>query len=213
MEEAYRAAGPEGPGKGLARALVLGDVSGLPLAWKRGLRITGVYHLMSVSGVHVALVAGMVWLLGGWLPRSLRLLLMLAAIVLYLLLVGPLPALVRSAVMAGLAVLALLVERPPAAANALGWAVILLLLDQPDMALSPAFQLTVLATAGLLVLAPPLARRWQGRWFPVRIAEPVAASVGAQLADAPRVTPPVPYALAAGAPAQPAQPCLGRGWP
>jgi competence protein ComEC len=185
VEEAYRVSGPEGAGKGLARALVLGDVSGLPMAWKRGLRITGVYHLMSVSGVHVALVAGVVWLLGGWLPRPLRLLLMLAAIILYLLLVGPLPALVRSAVMGGLAVLALLVERPPAAANALGWAVILLLLDRPDVALSPAFQLTVSATAGLLVLAPPLARRWQGRWFPSRIAEPVAASVGAQLATLP----------------------------
>lgn len=185
VEQAYRASGPEGAGKGLARALVLGDVSGLPLDWKRGLRITGVYHLMSVSGVHVALVAGLVWLLGGWFPRPLRLLLMLAAIFLYLMLVGPLPALVRSAVMGGLAVLALLAERPPAAANALGWAVILLLLDRPDVVLSPAFQLTVSATAGLLILAPPLAGRWQGRWFPHQIAEPVAASVGAQIATLP----------------------------
>ncbi len=190
VEQAYSAAGPEsGEGRALARALVLGDVSGLPLAWKRGLRVTGIYHLMSVSGVHVALVAGLVWLLGGWLPRPLRLLLMLAAIVLYLLLVGPLPALVRSAVMGGLAALALLAERPPAAANALGWAVILLLLDQPDVALSPAFQLTVSATAGLLLLAPQLARRWKGRWFPARAAEAVAASVGAQLATLPWAIP------------------------
>jgi competence protein ComEC len=194
VEEAYRAAGPAsgkdaGEGKALARALVLGDVSQLPLPWMRGLRVTGIYHLMSVSGVHVALVAGMVWLLGGWLPRPLRLLLMLAAIVLYLLLVGPLPSLVRSAVMSGLAVLALLAERPPAAANALGWAVILLLLDQPDLALSPAFQLTVSATAGLLLLAPALARRWQSRWFPARAAEPVAASVGAHLATFPWAIP------------------------
>jgi competence protein ComEC len=190
VEQAYNAAGPEsGEGRALARALVLGDVSGLPLAWKRGLRVTGVYHLMSVSGVHVALVAGLVWLFGGWLPRPLRLLLMLAAIVLYLLLVGPLPALVRSAVMGGLAALALLAERPPAAVNALGWAVILLLLDQPDVALSPAFQLTVSATAGLLLLAPQLARRWQGRWVPARAAEAIAASVGAQLATLPWAIP------------------------
>jgi len=190
VEEAYRAAGPGvGEGKALARALVLGDVSALPLAWKRGLRVTGIYHLMSVSGVHVALVAGLVWLLAGWLPRPLRLLLMLAAILLYLLLVGPIPSLVRSAAMGALAALALLAERPPAAANALGWAVILLLLDQPDLALSPAFQLTVSATAGLLLLAPPLARRWQGRWLPIRFAEPVAASVGAQIATLPWALP------------------------
>ncbi|MFL6193828.1 MAG: DNA internalization-related competence protein ComEC/Rec2 [Thermoanaerobaculia bacterium] len=189
VEEAYRAAGSESHGKALARALVLGDATGLPLEWKRGLRVTGVYHLMSVSGVHVALVAGLVWLLAGRFPRALRLLLMLAAIALYLLLVGPLPALVRSAVMAALAVLALLAERPPAAPNALGWAVILLILDRPDVVLSPAFQLTVSATAGLLLLAPPLAARWNGWWMPHKLATAIAASVGAQIATLPWALP------------------------
>jgi len=193
VEDAYTAAGPESQGgrqgKALARALVLGDVSGFPLEWKRGLRVTGVYHLMSVSGVHVALVAGAVWLLGGWLPRRIRLLLALASILLYLLLVGPLPALVRAAVMGALAVAALLAERPPAAANALGWAAILLLIDQPDLALSPAFQLTVAATAGLLLIAPPLAERWRNRVVPSWLTKSIAASVGAQLATLPWALP------------------------
>jgi competence protein ComEC len=191
VERAFRAAGPDisgkAPGKALARALVLGDASAFPLEWKRGLRVTGLYHLLSVSGVHVALVAGAVWLLGGWLPRSLRLLLMLVAIGFYLMLVGPLPALVRSAVMGLLAVTALLVERPPAAVNGLGWAVILLVLERPDVVLSVSFQLTVAATAGLLLLAPPLARRWSRlpRW----LAGPLAASVGAQLLTIPWTLP------------------------
>jgi competence protein ComEC len=187
VEAAFRAAGPESEGdrqgKALARALVLGDASAFPLEWKRGLRVTGVYHLMSVSGVHVALVAGAVWLLGGWLPRSLRLLLMLAAIGLYLLLVGPLPVLVRAAVMGFLTVAALLVERPPAAANALGWAVFLLVFDRPEIVNLPAFQLTVSATAGLLLGTPVLVRRW--RRLPRWLATPVAASVAAQLATLP----------------------------
>jgi competence protein ComEC len=187
VERAYRSAGPDTPGKALARALVLGDASPFPLEWKRGLRVTGLYHLLSVSGVHVALVAGAVWLLAGWLPRALRLLLMLAAIGLYLLLVGPLPALVRAAVMGLLAVTALLVERPPAAVNALGWAVILLVLEKPDVVLSVAFQLTVAATAGLLLVAPPLARRWTRlpRW----LSGSLAASVGAQLLTIPWAVP------------------------
>ncbi|HEV8582166.1 MAG TPA: DNA internalization-related competence protein ComEC/Rec2 [Thermoanaerobaculia bacterium] len=193
VEEAYRRAGPESAGesqgKALTRALVLGDAAGLPLTWKRGLRVTGVYHLISISGVHVALVAGAVWFLGNRLPRRLRLVLMLASIFLYLLLVGPLPALVRSAVMGSLAVAALLAERPPAAANALGWAVILLLLNRPDEALSPAFQLTVAATAGLLLLAPLLARRWQSRLVPSWLVKPLAAGVGAQLATLPWALP------------------------
>jgi competence protein ComEC len=185
VERAYRAT-PDGPGKALARALVLGDASAFPLEWKRGLRVTGLYHLLSVSGVHVALVAGAIWLLAGWLPRALRLALMLAAIALYLLLVGPLPALVRAAVMGFLAVTALLAERPPAAVNALGWAVILLVLERPDVVLSVAFQLTVSATAGLLLLGPPLAARWSRlpRW----LGSSLGASVGAQL-------PTIPWAL------------------
>ncbi|HBL27252.1 MAG TPA: hypothetical protein DD490_10495, partial [Acidobacteria bacterium] len=195
VDRAFRAAGPESSGdkqgKALARALVLGDASGLPLAWKRGLRLTGTYHLMSVSGVHVALVAGAVWLLAGWLPRSLRLLLMLAAIVLYLLVVGPLPALVRSAVMGLLAVLALLVERPPAAANALGWAVLLLVLADPGVVQDPAFQLTVAATAGLLVASRPLADRWR-TWLPGWLATSLAASVAAQLFTLPWALPRYP---------------------
>ncbi len=193
VEKAYSSAGPESggdrQGKALARALVLGDVSDLPLEWKRGLRVTGVYHLMSVSGVHVALVAGAVWLLAGWLPRRPRLLLSLASIFLYLLLVGPLPALVRAAVMGALAVTALLAERPPGAANALGWAALLLLLDQPDLVLSPAFQLTMAATAGLLLLAPPLAERWGRLPAPPWLTKSIAASVGAQLATLPWALP------------------------
>lgn len=193
VEEAYGSAGPESggdrQGKALARALVLGDASDLPLEWKRGLRVTGVYHLMSVSGVHVALVAGAVWLLAGWLPRRPRLLLSLASIFLYLLLVGPLPALVRAAVMGALGVTALLAERPPAAANALGWAALLLLMDQPGLVLSPAFQLTMAATAGLLLLAPLLAERWRRLPVPAWLTKSIAASVGAQLATLPWALP------------------------
>lgn len=195
VDRAFREAGPaigsEDPGqqgKSLARALVLGDVSGLPLAWKRGLRVTGIYHLMSVSGVHVALVAGVVLLLAGWLPRSARLLLMLAAIAAYLLVVGPYPALVRSAVMGLLAVLALLIERPPSPANGLAWAVILMVLGDPDVVRSPAFQLTVSATVGLIVVAPLLAERWRQHIHPL-LAAALASSVAAQLLTLPWALP------------------------
>ncbi|HEY2738862.1 MAG TPA: ComEC/Rec2 family competence protein, partial [Thermoanaerobaculia bacterium] len=158
VDRAYGAIGSanRGSGEALARALLLGDASGLPLAWTRGLRVAGIYHLTSVSGLHVALVAGAVWLLAGWLPRGVRLVLMLAVVTAYVLLVGPFPALIRSAVMALLAVLALLVERPPSPANGLAWAVILLVLDSPEVVLAVGFQLTVAATVAILLVAPPL---------------------------------------------------------
>ena len=182
------------PGKALARALVLGDVSGLPLAWMRGLRVAGVYHLMSVSGVHLALVAGLVWLLGFRLPRPLRLLLMLASILLYLLLVGPLPALLRSAVMARPGRAGAARRAPPAAANALGWAVILLLLDRPDLVLSPGFQLTVVGHRGDPPPRPARSpARWQERASPPasRTAPPPARQPTSRPSRGPAALPPV----------------------
>ncbi len=187
VERAAARAGSAGPGTALARAFVLGDATDLPEVWRRGLRVTGLSHLLSVSGVHVALVAGAVLLLGSWLPRTARLLLAAAAIALYLLLVGPLPALVRAAVMGLLAVAALLAERPPASANALGWAVILLVLTRPETVLQPSFQLSVAATAGLLLLGPPLAARWT--LLPGWLGRSLATTVAAQIATLPLALP------------------------
>ncbi len=183
VDAAYGAAGTETPGKGLARGLVLGDASAVPLAWKRSLRVAGVSHVLSVSGLHLGLLAAAVLGLGTPLPRRWRLGLLIAVLALYVLLVGPLPALVRSAWMALLAVAALLAERPPAPANALAWAAILLVLHRPTLVEDVSFQLTVSATAGLLLLAPPLAARWHR--LPVPLRSGLAATVGAQLASIP----------------------------
>ena len=54
---------------GILFALVAGDGSGLPAEqWER-FRATGTIHLMVVSGLHVGLVAGLGYLVGGWLVR------------------------------------------------------------------------------------------------------------------------------------------------
>lgn len=183
VEAGYAAAGPETPGKALARGLVLGDAAAVPLAWKRALRVAGVSHALSVSGLHLGLLAAAVLFLGSWLPRRWRLGLLVPVVALYVLLVGPLPALVRSAWMALLAVAALLAERPPAPANALAWAAGLLVLQRPTLVEDVSFQLTVSATAGLLLVAPRLAARW--RRLPAVLRVPLAATVGAQLASLP----------------------------
>jgi competence protein ComEC len=85
--------------------------------------------------------------------------------------------------MALLTVAALLSERPPAPANALAWAAALLVLEWPAVVEDPSFQLTVSATAGLLLVAPRLAARW--RRLPPLLRAPLAAAIGAQLASLP----------------------------
>jgi competence protein ComEC len=190
VERGYAAAGAESPGLALARTLVLGDPAALPLAWRRGLSAAGLTHLISVSGLHTALVAALGLLLGGLLPRRLRALRLLfasAAVGGYLLLVGPHPALVRAAVIAFLALLSLALERPPAAANALGCALAVLVLASPEIALRPTFALSAAASAGVLLLSPALARRF--RRLPWRLGPALAVSLGAELAALPFALP------------------------
>jgi len=176
-----------GPGLALARSLLLGDRRDLPEPWLRGLRRGGLAHLLAVSGLHVGLLAGLVLFLPGAWPRGLRLGLVVLVVALYLLLVGPTPSLVRASVMTVLAVGALALERPPAAVNALAWAVIFLLLQQPSLVTDVGFQLTAAATAGLVLGTRPLVESWTR--LPPWLGRPLAASVAAQLSSLPFALP------------------------
>jgi competence protein ComEC len=187
VEEAFDAAGRRTPGTLLARALLLGDTSEIPPAWKRGLRRSGLAHLLAVSGFNLSLLAGIVWLLCGGLDRRARLALVAAAVIGYVLLVGPLPAVLRAALMSLLLVAALLGERPPAASNALALAVLFLVAHSPRLVGDVGFQLTVAATAGLVLLTEPLAARWTA--LSPAVARPLAATAAAQLCTLPWALP------------------------
>ncbi len=155
-----------GLGVPLARALILGDSEAVPPRVLRGLRRLGLAHLLSVSGLHVGLVAGIALVAGGLLPEGLRgraairRALALAAVLAYLLAVGPRPSLVRASLMLLLLALALTCQRPPSVANALGLAAAGIALVRPASVSDLGFRLTVGATAGLILLGPLLARAW-----------------------------------------------------
>ncbi len=187
VEEAFAGVGLRSDGTAMARALVLGDSSQLPDRWKRGLRRVGLFHVLSVSGLHLALVGGFVtWMLFP-LPRAPRLLLAAAAMALYLLVVGPLPALLRSALMAWLCLLAWWLKRPPVIANTWGVALTALLIGDPRLANDLGFQLTISATAGLIFLAPRLAEGWTR--LPRLARTALSGTVAAQLATLPWTLP------------------------
>ncbi len=195
LERRIEAAGPESAGKALVRAFVLGDASRIEPAWKRGLRWTGLFHLLSVSGVHVGLAATLVFLLGGlagrWLPRGVRLLLAAGAVAAYLMVAGPLPALVRASVMGLLALAALAFERPPAAKNGLGLALLLAVASRPDLVLDLSFALSMSATVGLLALAPRFEQAWNRGPLSATpwLRRALAASAGAEVATLPWALP------------------------
>ena len=157
-----RAPGEGRPGPALVRALVLGDPSALPPSWLRGLRRTGLSHLLAVSGLHVGLVAAIALLAAFRLGPRGRILAALAAVAALPPVAGPRPALIRASLMAFAAGTAFLAGRLPSAGNALALVAALLVLVRPELVTDLGFGLTVTATAGLVFLAPAFARAWGG---------------------------------------------------
>lgn len=174
--------------QGLLPGLVLGDTSQLDPALREDFRAVGLTHLVAVSGTNCSIVAGAVLLLAARLGLGLRWRPVLAGLALagFAVLARPSPSVLRASVMGGIGLLALSTGTRRAAVPALCGAVVLLLLVDPSLGRSPGFALSVLATAGILVLAPPwtaaLARR-----LPAPLAAAVAVPAAAQVATGPVV--------------------------
>ncbi|MEV4412609.1 ComEC/Rec2 family competence protein [Catellatospora sp. NPDC049609] len=174
---------------GLLPGLVVGDTSRLDPAVDQSFTDTGMTHLTAVSGSNVAIVTGAVLLLARWGRAGPRLTALLCAVsvVGFVILARPSPSVVRAAAMGGVALLALASGRSRAALPALAAAVVVLLVVDPELAADAGFALSVLATAGLLLLAPPLRDALRRRRVPPGVAEALAVPTAAQLACAPVV--------------------------
>ncbi len=170
----------------LAAALALGRRDLLPVDRREGWRRSGFAHLLAVSGLHVGLVGGMVWLLfsaGRTSPTTARIAL-LVALPSYALLAGASPSAVRAALMGVVYIGARLLGRAIVPMAAVLLTALLLLLADPSLIVEVSFQLTVLLTAALVRWAPGLSSAIPlPRWISVAIAVPVIA----QLAAAPLV--------------------------
>jgi len=147
---------------GLLRALVVGEQGTLPPALVDAFRRTGVAHVLSVSGLHVALVAAatvalLSWLLGRstWLllrvdVRAVALVLSLGPVALYVTLAGLGTAALRAATMAAVGALALALGRRVAVGRSLALAAIVVALVYPGSPREVGCQLSFVA---VLVLA------------------------------------------------------------
>ncbi len=188
LREGFRAAADDLPGDGgmLLPGLAIGDTAGLDPALEEDMRVAALSHLTAVSGANCAVVVALVMLLGGALrvPRAVRILLSLAALGGFVVLVTPEPSVQRAAAMAALVLLALARGRPAGGLPMLGAAVALLLLFDPWLARSYAFALSVLATAGLLLLTGPLTALL-ARILPTALAAGLAVPAAAQIACQP----------------------------
>lgn len=157
----------------VAAALLTGERAAISQATWDAYRDSGLAHLLSISGLHMSMVAGLVFLVvRGALalipPLALRYpikkwtaLAALAATFLYLLLAGaPVPT-QRSFIMIAIVLLAVLIDRTALSMRTVAWAAVAVLLWQPQSLVGASFQMSFAAVVALIAayegLAPRLA--------------------------------------------------------
>lgn len=171
-----------GPNNGsVLAALVLGSaVVPVPVELREAFRAAGLSHALAASGFHLSVLLGVVLPLGKRLPRLGRLTLAAAAMGLFVLLAGPQPSVLRAVLMGALALGIVECGYRGRPLGILAASALVLLLARPDWLLDVGFQLSVVATAALVVSARPLElglRRWLPGWLAVATAVPLAASL------------------------------------
>ncbi len=178
---------PPGP-RALVPALVDGDDGAMPEDLKEDFRTSGLTHLLAVSGTNLTLVVGSLLLLARWAGVRARGLAVVGAlgVVGFVLLARTEPSVVRAAAMGAVGLIGMGHHGRRRGTRALGAAVLLLLLFDPWLALTMGFALSVLATAGILWLAPGWRDRLM-RWLPRWVAEAVSVPLAAQIACTPLV--------------------------
>lgn len=126
--------------RSLALALLLGDRSELIPQQKREFALSGVSHVLAISGLHVGIIAGMVVIVVGFLRWGwLRWVLFTLAVTLFVLLTGAQPSALRAGVMASLGFGMYLLGRLPHPVNIVAAVALALLLIDPGLAFSPSF--------------------------------------------------------------------------
>ncbi|EIE98310.1 ComEC/Rec2 family competence protein [Saccharomonospora glauca] len=172
---------------GLLPGLVVGDTSALPERVEREFLTSGMSHLTAVSGSNVAIVCGAVLVVARMSRCGPRTSAVLAGLALvgFVVLVGYEPSVLRAGVMGAVALLALVLGRRGSALPALAAAVCVLGLADPEMAVSMGFVLSVVATAGLVLVAPRWSRALVRRGLPEGVADAVVVPTVAFLVTAP----------------------------
>ncbi len=166
----------------LLSGILLGQNKSLPGDFKLSLRDTSTLHIVVASGQNLSMVAGFFLSLAGLIKRRQAIILSLLAVIFYTLLTGAQVPVLRAAIMFGLASLATIFGRQKEGWWLLVVAAALMLLINPEWILDLSFQLSFLATFGVVVVAPLLLKSLDKIPF---LGQDLAVTLGAQVMVAP----------------------------
>ena len=161
-EYTHSAAGPRSGG--FAAALTSGDRSFMSPEDREALRAAGLAHLLAISGLHIGIVCGLVYLIifkglarWSWLARRMPLqkpaaIVALSAGAVYLIISGASVSTQRAFIMAALVFTAILINRNAISLRTFAIAMIVIVILSPVSVMSPGFQMSFAATGVLIAV-------------------------------------------------------------
>lgn len=148
------------PHSALASGLVVGEKASLGKDIIDDFRKAGLIHIVVLSGYNITIIATTIRRILSFLPRNISIVLGIAGIILFGILVGGGATVVRSCIMAIIALLGELFRKDYKVLRALFIAGLVMLIQNPLILFyDPSFQLSFLASFGLIILASPIEKK------------------------------------------------------
>lgn len=192
---------------GVYQAILLGEQGNISDTVREDFKASGSFHILSISGLHMALLSFCVTLLLSFLLRrsawvllhlpatKVAALLSLVPLTVYAMIAGFNPPVVRSLLMVAVFIVALVVDRQWSIMNNIAIAALIQLAFSPALLFTASFQLTFAAVVAIALFSPALARmidheatddpgwfirgsRWLKKWALASLLISLAATLG-----------------------------------
>lgn len=161
---------------GFVRALFLGDSSLLSYEEDTALKVSGIRHVVAVSGLHVSILFALVYAVA-LRRRVSTAILGIPILLLFAAVAGFTPSITRACIMQTLMILALLLNKEYDPPTALAFAVLVILAVNPMTVTSVSFQLSVGCVIGIFIFSGRISR-----YLLVKLGHPTGRTLGARLA-------------------------------
>lgn len=172
---------------GFAQALLLGNTDGIDYETDTAFKLSGIRHVIAVSGLHVTILFSLVYVITGrkkWITALLG----IPVLILFAAIAGFSPSITRACIMHSLMVVAMLFNKEYDSPTALSFAALCMVVVNPWVVTNVGFQLSVCCMIGIFLFSDRIRNylmdkrrlgRLQGKWK--KLAGGFSASVGVSL--------------------------------
>ncbi len=184
-----------------ASALLLGDRTGITYEMNTAFKVSGISHIIAVSGLHVSILFSLIYMILAK-QRVLSCLIGIPLLFLFAAVVGFTPSITRACIMQSLMLIAMVIDREYDGPSALSFAVLVMLIANPLTILSVSFQLSVGCMLGIFLFSEKIRQYLlvcgkkhikKGNKFLNRLWQGIAASVSVSVSASLMTTPLVAY--------------------